>query len=374
MKSTIGRSYQLDERPGTRYWHRGAKWPTVAPRTPASSAALSRTTSATVCGPGPARPSCPWPRRGPGRSRPGRSARGCRSRPTRPRPALSASATTSSRPWSTAKRAVCMAPEEVSHWQITTASESPDWMRSRATSRRREPGVPGGTSAMSPPPEATISPASAGVGLSASGRRHPSRAPPRCGRLPRGLPCGRRCRSLAASPETTPKPAATAAVGQQARATASPKAVGWRVPTIATAPLGRQTAEHPEHLGRRRDRGEPGGVALGPDPRRPQLGATWRRIGVIVVAPVATSPPCRASRRSSTGSGSVAVPAWAGTTIGLRHGTSARHRRGPRRRRALVRFASGARLRRRRRSGAPARLPAVSGRDREPPPASVAAP
>ena len=34
----------------------------------------------------------------------------------------------------TAKRAVCMAPEEDSHWQITTASESPDWMRSRASS------------------------------------------------------------------------------------------------------------------------------------------------------------------------------------------------------------------------------------------------
>ena len=50
-----------------------------------------------------------------------------------------------------------MAPEPISHSHISTARESPDWIRSRATSCRGRTGVPGGTSAITPPPEATIS-------------------------------------------------------------------------------------------------------------------------------------------------------------------------------------------------------------------------
>ena len=109
-------------------------------------------------------------------------------------------------------------------------------MRSRATRWRRLAGVPGGTSAMRPPPVATISSAKAafalGLGTSTPEPRTAQVRPPRDKALrwaTVSIP--------AASPEITAKPAATALLAA-ARATPRPKLVGWRVPTIATASVG----------------------------------------------------------------------------------------------------------------------------------------
>ena len=137
-------------------------------------------------------------------------------------------------------------------------------MRSRATSRRRLTGVPGGTSAIRPPPEATICSARAkfilGVGRSTPEPSTAHVSPPAASALSWAT-----VSMPVASPETTARPAATALLAA-ASATVRPKCVGWRVPTIATAAVGGDCAAHPQSLRRGWNRAQVGRVAGHVDP------------------------------------------------------------------------------------------------------------